>query len=161
MVMETAGQSSQQDRASAGLGSAHPAGAVAGSVRTILRLEGLAVCAAAAAAYAHAGGSWTWFALLFLVPDLSFSGYLAGPRVGAATYNLAHSHAGAFALAGAGYAIGAPLVSATGLIWIAHIGFDRCLGYGLKYPTSFNDTHLGRIGRPAATASRTPPPSTE
>ena len=33
------------------------------------------------------------------------------------------------------------------LIWAAHIGFDRALGYGLKYPTSFGETHLGRIGR--------------
>jgi hypothetical protein len=24
---------------------------------------------------------------------------------------------------------------------------DRALGYGLKLPTDFRDTHLGRIGR--------------
>jgi hypothetical protein len=32
------------------------------------------------------------------------------------------------------------------LIWIGHIGFDRVLGYGLKYPTAFRDTHLGQLG---------------
>jgi hypothetical protein len=32
-------------------------------------------------------------------------------------------------------------------IWIAHIGFDRALGYGLKYGSGFTHTHLGRIGR--------------
>jgi hypothetical protein len=159
--MQTFAQVSPQDRALMGLVAAHPTGAVSGSVRTLLRLEGLALCATAVAAYAHAGGSWTWFVLLFLIPDLSFIGYLAGPRGGAVIYNLAHSYVLALALAGAGYAVGAPLASAVGLIWIAHIGFDRGLGYGLKYPTSFNDTHLGRTGRPTASTSGTPPPSTE
>jgi Domain of unknown function (DUF4260) len=31
------------------------------------------------------------------------------------------------------------------LIWTAHIGFDRLLGYGLKYPTHFKDTHLQHV----------------
>ncbi len=30
------------------------------------------------------------------------------------------------------------------LVWFAHIGFDRMVGYGLKYPTDFFDTHLRR-----------------
>ena len=41
------------------------------------------------------------------------------------------------------------LLQALALIWIAHIGLDRALGYGLKYATGFGDTHLGRIGRAA------------
>jgi hypothetical protein len=28
------------------------------------------------------------------------------------------------------------------LIWIGHIELDRMLGFGLKYPTRFKDTHL-------------------
>jgi hypothetical protein len=34
-----------------------------------------------------------------------------------------------------------------GLIWCAHIGLDRAIGYGLKYGASFGHTRLGRIGR--------------
>lgn len=120
-------------------------GAVHGPVRLWLRLEGLCVLAAAAYAYAHSGRSWLLFAALFLVPDLSFAGYAAGPRAGAIVYNLAHSYAGPLILGVAAAATGTTLAWA--LIWTAHIGFDRALGYGLKYPTAFADTHLGRIGR--------------
>jgi hypothetical protein len=123
------------------------AGFVSGSVRQALRLEALAAFAAAVAVYGQGGFSWTAFALFFLAPDLAMLGYFAGPRVGAVIYNLAHSLALALALAGAGYFAGVPLAAAAGLIWIAHIGFDRALGYGLKYPTGFDDTHLGRTGR--------------
>jgi hypothetical protein len=85
------------------------------------------------------------FAVLFFAPDVSFAGYLAGPRVGAALYNVAHSYVAPLALATTLLALGAGpnLV----LVWAAHIGFDRALGYGLKYPSGFGDTHLGRIGR--------------
>src|SRR5687768_16672527 len=121
-------------------------GAVHGSVRFWLRLEGLLVLVAAAYLYARSAHSWAMFAALFFVPDVSFAGYLAGPRVGAVVYNLAHSFAGPLILAVAVLTTGAPLSWA--LIWAAHVGFDRALGYGLKYSTSFGDTHLGRIGRP-------------
>jgi uncharacterized protein DUF4260 len=73
--------------------------------------------------------------------------YLAGPRAGAIAYNLAHTYVLAAALTLAGFFAGAPIAAAGGLIWIAHIGFDRALGYGLKYSSAFGDTHLGRIGR--------------
>jgi hypothetical protein len=85
------------------------------------------------------------FALLLLAPDLSMLGYVAGPRVGAVVYNVFHAYPlpavlGIFGLLG-----GSPLVLAVALIWLAHIGMDRLLGYGLKYPTEFKDTHLGRL----------------
>jgi hypothetical protein len=57
------------------------------------------------------------------------------------------TYALALALTLVGFFVGVPAAAAGGLIWIAHIGFDRALGYGLKYPTGFGDTHLGRIGR--------------
>ena len=123
------------------------AGFVLGSVRALLRLEGFAALAAAAAIYAQAGFSWPAFALFFLAPDLAMLGYLAGPRAGAVAYNLAHTYTFGLALTVAGFFSGVPAAMAGGLIWIAHIGFDRALGYGLKYPTGFGDTHLGRIGR--------------
>ena len=123
------------------------AGCVHGGVRSALRLEGLALLAAAAALYGYSGFSWLLFVLLFLAPDLSMLGYSAGARVGAAAYDLAHSEALAIAVALAGLFAGVAIAAAVGLIWLAHIGFDRALGYGLKYSTGFRDTHLGRIGR--------------
>jgi len=112
-----------------------------------LRLEGLAVLAAAAVLYAGTGYGWVLFAVLFLAPDLAMLGYLGGPRAGAVAYNLAHTYAAPAVLAGVGWAMGAALPVALALVWAAHIGFDRALGYGLKLPTDFRDTHLGRIGR--------------
>ena len=125
-----------------------PVGA-SGAARAILRLEGAAALTAALAAYAHWGPGWGVFALLFLVPDLSMLGYLAGPRVGAAAYNAGHSSLGPAILAAAGLMAPAPLATAAALVWVVHIGFDRLLGYGLKYPTAFGHTHLGAIGRAA------------
>jgi Domain of unknown function (DUF4260) len=124
---------------------ASPSPAVGGGVRTLLRLEGLAAGTAALALYTHAGFSWPLFALLILAPDLAMLAYLFGSRAGATAYNAAHTYIPALALAG--FLIGWPVATAGGLIWIAHIGFDRALGYGLKYPTGFHDTHLGHIGR--------------
>lgn len=120
---------------------------VTGNVRLLLRLEGVAAFAAAVAFYAQGGFSWPAFVVFFLAPDLAMLAYLAGPRAGAIAYNLAHSYVLAAALTLAGFFGGVPAVAAGGLIWIAHIGFDRALGYGLKYSSAFGDTDLGRIGR--------------
>ena len=87
------------------------------------------------------------FALLFLVPDLSMLGYLSGPGLGARLYNVVHSYVGALLLAGAAFLVDHALLLSLSLIWVAHIGADRALGYGLKYSSAFQDTHLGRIGR--------------
>jgi hypothetical protein len=123
------------------------AGSVVGGVRLLLRLEGAAALAAALALYAHGGFSWLLLAALFLSPDLTMLAYFAGPRIGAAAYNAAHVYALPLALLLAGFIAGLPAATAGALIWIAHIGIDRALGYGLKYATGFGDTHLGRIGR--------------
>jgi hypothetical protein len=119
--------------------------------RPWLRLEGLALLAAAAAAYHHFALPWGWFALFLLAPDLSMLGYLAGPRVGALAYNLAHTTPPALALAVAGLVGESRPALGAGLVWCAHLGLDRALGYGLKSAASFRDTHLGRVGhdRPA------------
>jgi hypothetical protein len=122
-------------------------GATLGGVRIVLRLEGLVVLAAAVAAYTHLGAGWGAFAMLFLLPDLSFLGYLGGPRAGAIAYNAAHSYIGPVTLLATGLLGDMPALLALGLIWCAHIGFDRALGYGLKYSSEFGATHLGRIGR--------------
>ena len=92
------------------------------------------------------------YAILFLVPDLSFLGYLAGPQAGAVVYNAAHSYLAPMTLMVAGFSMASPLVLSIAMIWLAHIGIDRALGYGLKYKTGFGFTHLGRIGKDAAKA---------
>jgi hypothetical protein len=120
-------------------------GAVQGSVRLGLRLEGLLTLFAATYAYGRGDHSWAVFAALFLVPDVSFVAYLAGARAGAVAYNAAHSYIGPLLLVTLGLMNGT--IFPVTLIWAAHLGFDRALGYGLKYPTAFGDTHLGRIGK--------------
>jgi Domain of unknown function (DUF4260) len=122
------------------------AGAVSGSPNAILRLEGLAALALAVLGFRWLGGSWLLFAELFLVPDVSMLGYLSGRRLGAAAYNIAHSYIGPALLGSLGAALVSPMATQVALIWAAHIGFDRVLGYGLKYPTAFGDTHLGLAG---------------
>lgn len=121
-------------------------GSAGGGVRLLLRAEGLMVLAASVAAYAQFGAGWGWFAALFLLPDLSFAAYLAGPRLGALAYNAAHSYLGAVGLLAAGVLGASPALLAVALVWCAHIGFDRLLGYGLKYSAGFGHTHLGRLG---------------
>jgi hypothetical protein len=128
-------------------GRAPLAGAVSGVPHVLLRLEGAIALAAASAAYAHLGGRWGTFALLFLLPDLSMLGYLAGPRWGSAAYNAAHTYLAPALLAALGVLLGTNALVALACIWAAHVGFDRMLGYGLKYGTAFGDTHLGRKGR--------------
>ncbi|MBS0472960.1 MAG: DUF4260 domain-containing protein [Proteobacteria bacterium] len=127
-------------------------GSVDGGARTLLRLEGFALLSGAVALYGRAGGDWKLFAALFLAPDLSFLGYLSGGRIGAAAYNSLHSTLGPILLAAFGIALAAPLASLVALIWLAHVGFDRALGYGLKHGAGFGFTHLGRIGRAAKEA---------
>ena len=126
------------------------AGTVTGGLRTMLRLEGLMLFAGMTLLYAVWGGSWWVYAILFLVPDLSFAAYMAGPRIGAIIYNAAHSYMAPMTLMTTGFALSSPLVLSIAMIWLAHIGIDRALGYGLKYSAGFGFTHLGRIGKDAA-----------
>jgi hypothetical protein len=123
-------------------------GEATGTVRLVLRLEGLCVLIAALFAYSKFGLGWGTFAWFFFTPDLSFLGYLAGSRIGAVSYNTAHAYLGAIICLVAGFTLQAPVMLCIGIIWCAHIGFDRALGYGLKYSEGFGFTHLGRIGWP-------------
>jgi len=113
----------------------------------ILRGESLAIFVAGVVVYLQLNGHPLWLLPLLLVPDVSMLGYLGGPRLGAITYNLAHNLVTAFAVLAIGwFAAVAPLALA-GAVLAAHVGMDRTLGYGLKLPTDFRNTHLGRIGR--------------
>jgi hypothetical protein len=124
-------------------------GAATGGVRTLLRLEGITLFAGMTLLYGLWDGSWLVYVILFLAPDLSFAAYLAGPKVGAIVYNAAHSYLAPVALMTAGLAMASPLILSLAMIWLAHIGIDRALGYGLKYQTGFAFTHLGKIGKDA------------
>ena len=110
--------------------------------RLTLRLEGAVVLFAALWGYAHLDASWGLFALLLFVPDLSMVGYAWGPRVGAVAYNAVHTYLFPAGLAAIGVGTGATWGLPLALIAAAHIGMDRALGYGLKAPTGFHDTHL-------------------
>ena len=125
------------------------AGAATGGVRILLRLEGVVLFAGMTLLYGLWEGSWWVYAVLFLAPDLSFAAYLGGPKVGAIVYNAAHSYLGPVALMTVGLAMAAPLTLSLAMIWLAHIGIDRALGYGLKYQAGFTFTHLGKIGKGA------------
>jgi len=132
--------------AASDVASGAAAGGATGGVRTLLRLEGLTLFIGMTLLYGLWEGSWWVYVILFLVPDISFAAYLAGPRAGAMVYNAAHSYLAPVALMTAGFAAASPLVLSIAMIWLAHIGIDRALGYGLKYRAGFGITHLGRIG---------------
>lgn len=113
--------------------------------RLFLRLEGLALFAAAVAAYIYLRGSAWLFIVLLLAPDLALLAYLANPKLGSVVYNLAHTILVAGLLCAAALLLNSESLLLIGLIWLAHIGMDRAVGYGFKYPTSPKDTHLGRV----------------
>lgn len=117
------------------------------AVKLLLRLEGLAVLLVSVLIYSRTDGHWGIFALWFFVPDLAMAGYALGSRAGAVLYNLTHSYIGALLLIAIAVIWPTAVTLPVGIIWMAHIGFDRMLGYGLKYRRGFGFTHLGNIGK--------------
>lgn len=113
--------------------------------RWLLHLEGAVVAMAAVALYFHLDYPWWLLLVLALAPDLGMLGYAAGPVVGAVAYDIAHTYAIPVALAVVGVFADADLAVQIALVWAAHIGVDRAIGYGLKYPTGFQETHLQRV----------------
>ncbi|HQS83929.1 MAG: hypothetical protein B7Y25_03450 [Alphaproteobacteria bacterium 16-39-46] len=119
-------------------------GSVTGSLKIVLRLEGLAAFITSLMAYGHFGYSWKLFFILFLFPNISFAGYLLGKTTGALAYNALHSYILPLVFGVLCWHF-EPSFLYIPLIWITHIGFDRVLGYGLKYTKGFGYTHLGMI----------------
>ncbi|MDR2235730.1 MAG: DUF4260 domain-containing protein [Chryseobacterium sp.] len=112
-----------------------------------LKLEYAAFLILGILAFARTDYSWWWFAALFLAPDLSMLGYLINNKAGAFFYNLFHHFGIAVLFYLVGTALALPYLQAAGAILLSHSAFDRMLGYGLKYPDSFQNTHLGKIGK--------------
>jgi hypothetical protein len=112
---------------------------------TLLRLEGAVVFFGSLALYSQVGGGWWWFAALFFAPDISIAVYLASASLGWRSYNLLHSYTGPLLLLAIALSGNREPLIALGLIWLAHIAWDRMLGFGMKLDEDFWTTHLGRI----------------
>ena len=116
-------------------------------MQNLLKLEELFLFGLSLFLFSQLEHGWGWYALLFFAPDLSMIGYLANPRIGSWTYNLIHHKALAVALYVLGNLFSTPWLMFAGTLLLGHSSFDRVFGYGLKYPDSFQATHLGKIGR--------------
>jgi hypothetical protein len=116
-------------------------------MKTLTRLEELALAILAFYLFLLLDVPWWWFLVLLLAPDLSMIGYLLGPRVGAITYDVVHHRAVSVGFYILGGIFGIVWLQAAALIVFAHSSLDRVMGYGLKYTDSFQHTHLGMIGR--------------
>jgi Domain of unknown function (DUF4260) len=114
---------------------------------TLQRLEGLILSSGGIYAWLALGGTWWLFLLLLLTPDVSVLGYLVNARLGATIYNLIHSYPLPALILAVGLWLNIPVLTFAGVLVLAHIGWDRMLGYGLKLPSGFKDTHLGNLGR--------------
>lgn len=113
--------------------------------KILLHIEGLAVLVLSVYLYWFNEYSWGLFFILLLAPDISMVGYLVNNKVGAKWYNVFHTYSLSISIVLVGLFLSNQLVVAIGLIWSAHIGMDRAIGYGLKYSTNFKDTHLNRV----------------
>lgn len=113
--------------------------------RTLLRLEGLVVFLACTAGFFWLEGPLWLFLLLALAPDVAMVAYLAGPTIGSFGYNVLHTYALPLTIGALGLVQETTLLVLVALVWAAHIGADRAITYGLKYPTEFQDTHLDRL----------------
>jgi hypothetical protein len=122
-------------------------GVKGGAIGVILRAEQVAICATGIVLWIANGGPPLLLIPAWLVVDLSMVGYLAGPLPGSITYNAAHNLVLPLALLGLGWWTDTGWMVLGTAVFLTHIGLDRTLGYGLKLPTDFRDTHLGRIGR--------------
>ncbi|KIX95652.1 uncharacterized protein Z520_08772 [Fonsecaea multimorphosa CBS 102226] len=123
--------------------------------RRLLQLEGACIFGSTIWAYSRSRQSWWTFAALLLTPDLGMAGYLANTRAGAVLYNTFHTETPPILLLCFGLARDNKTLTGLALSWLAHIGMDRMLGYGLKYGTGFGHTHLGDLDFSGKTDDKT------
>ena len=115
-------------------------------MKNVLKLEEVALMALGIFMFGLLGYKWWLLPALILVPDISMLGYLAGSKIGAYCYNLAHHRGIAILLYFVGIQMMWPIVQLIGTILFIHTAMDRIFGYGLKYEKGFKFTHLGEIG---------------
>ena len=113
--------------------------------RFLLHIEGAFFLIFSIFMFFYLQGNWILFVILILAPDLAMAGYFKDTKLGSIVYNIFHIYAWPVALVILGIVLDMMILIQLALIWTAHIGMDRMLGYGLKYPTGFKDTHLKRI----------------
>jgi hypothetical protein len=113
--------------------------------RIFLILESAVIFIGSLLIYLFLSGNWIIFLVLLLAPDIFMIGYLKNSQVGSIIYNIGHVYAWPIVLIIIGILIKFNLLILFSLIWMAHIIMDRAMGYGLKYPSDFKDTHMQRI----------------
>jgi len=116
------------------------------SMSTLIRLEELGFFIFSIYLFSHLPYPWWAFPLLLFVPDISILGYMINPEAGSYLYNFIHHRGIAVILYICGALLNRPLMALMGLMLFSHSTLDRVFGYGLKYTSSFHDTHMGRIG---------------
>lgn len=122
-------------------------------MKRLLQSEEIILFASCLLLYEFYFGSWGWFALFILAPDISMLGYLVNNKVGAFSYNLFHHRGLAAIILTVGILLSIEPASFCGFILFAHATMDRMLGYGFKYEQGFKFTHLGVIGKDQDAAS--------
>lgn len=116
-------------------------------MKSVVSLENSGLFALSVYLFSLLDFSWWWFPVLLLLPDLSMIGYVFGNKSGAILYNIFHHQGIAILVYFSGIYLENELVQLVGIILFAHSVMDRIFGYGLKYFTGFQDTHLGKIGK--------------
>ena len=116
-------------------------------MKKLIALEEAAMFAFSIYLFSRLSFAWWVYVALILTPDVSMIGYMVNTRVGATLYNFFHHKAVAIVVYIAGVYVNNEVVQLLGLILFGHSSMDRMLGYGLKYQDSFQNTHLGLIGK--------------
>lgn len=114
-------------------------------VKNILRIEGALFFLISLYVFHLREMSWLIFILLLFTPDISMIGYLKNKKIGSIIYNLGHNYLLAIALVILGNLTPYDWMVTLGIILFAHVSLDRALGYGLKYPDDFKNTHTQKL----------------
>ena len=114
-------------------------------VKAILELESWFIAGASLLAYIYLKGNLGLLIVFFMLPDISMVGYLKNKTMGSIVYNAVHNYALVLALIIAGFILNIKPLIFAGLILSLHICVDRFFGFGLKYRTGFEDTHMQKI----------------
>ena len=109
------------------------------------RLESAAIAFLLLSVYWAFEMNWIWLIVFLLIPDISMVGYLKNARVGAIMYNLGHSYLVPVLLWFLSFYLASDFLIILAVAWALHIAADRMFGFGLKLPTGFRETHLGKL----------------